>query len=264
MKTILLIHGMFQNEKSWKGWVGYYTARGYKCIAPSWPEHEGDPGVLRANPPAALGDLRLETVMKRYEEVIAGLGEKPIAIGHSVGGLLVQLLANKNLISMGVAISSVAPNKMLSLEWNFFKNSVTILNPFKGDEPIYQTPETFHTAFCNTLSKQAAQLAFEQTATHDSRNVLRDCVLEPGRVDLSIPHVPLLFIAGEQDRIIPDQLVEKNAHAYTDPGSVTAFKAFPRRSHFICNEPGWEVVAGYVNNWIKQHEPAADYQRTTK
>src|ERR1700712_3697366 len=246
MKTILFIHGMFQNDKSWKQWTGYFTARGYKCIAPSWPDHEGEPADLRNNPPKDLGDLHLEAIQGKFEEVIAGLDERPIAIGHSVGGLLVQLLTARNLLQSGVAISTVAPNAMLSMDWNFFKNSVTIANPLKGNEPIYKTPESFYDAFANSLSKEAAQAAFEQTATHDSRNVLRDCMGEPGQIDLDLPHTPLLLIGGEKDHIIPEKLVEKNAKAYSDKTSVTDFKEFPGRSHFICGEPGWEEVAAFV------------------
>jgi pimeloyl-ACP methyl ester carboxylesterase len=252
-KTIVFIHGMFQNPKSWENWIGYFTQRGYNCIAPAWPDHEGVPADLRNNPPADLGDLRLETVVKRMEDTLAGLSDKPIVIGHSVGGLIVQLLANKSLIEMGVPISSVAPNAMLSMDWDFFKNSVSIANPFKGDEPFFQTPESFHAAFCNTLSEADAKVAYETTATHDSRNVLRDCMMAAGRVDLDLPHVPLLFISGTEDKIIPHQLVEKNSNAYMDANSETAFKEFNNRSHFICGEPGWEEVAGYIYNWLQQH-----------
>jgi pimeloyl-ACP methyl ester carboxylesterase len=195
----------------------------------------------------------LEDVVKKIENTIVTLGEKPIVIGHSVGGLIVQLLSNKNLVSLGISIDSVAPNAMLSVDWNFFKNSVKIANPLKGDKPIEQTPESFHDAFCNTLSEADAKIAFEETATHDSRNVLRDCMMKPGHVDLDLPHPPLLFIASEKDHIIPDQLVEKNANHYTDKNSIVNFKEFPGRSHYICGEPGWEEVAEYIHQWIGEH-----------
>ena len=110
-KTIVFIHGMFQNSRSWDKWVAYFNERGYNCIAPSWPDHEGDPATLRANPPATLGDLMLEDVISAIEQVVitAGGGEvevkdKPIVIGHSVGGLLTQIFANRNLVSVGVPI----------------------------------------------------------------------------------------------------------------------------------------------------------------
>lgn len=252
-KTIVFVHGMFQNPKSWANWINYFTGRGYECVAPAWPYHEGEPAQLRANPDPKLGELSLDDIVQKIESVVSGLPEKPIVIGHSVGGLIVQLLANKNLISLGVPVSSVAPNAMLSFDWDFFKNSANITNPLKGDKPFPMTPEAFHGSFANSLSEEAAAREYEKTATHDSRNVLRDCVLH-AKVDLELPHAPLLFIAGEEDKIIPHELVEKNSKAYKDENSVTGFKLFTGRSHYICGEPGWQEVAEYVYNWLQQSE----------
>lgn len=251
METIIFVHGMFQNSKSWGNWVSYFSQRGYNCLAPDWPLHEGEPAQLRQNPPAGLGDLSLGDVLTSIEKLVLEQAAKPIVIGHSVGGLMVQLLANLDRIAAGVPIDSVAPNAMVDLDWSFVKNSATIANPLKGDEPIYMDAETFHASFANTLSEADARTAYEQYATHDSRNVFRDCMGEAGRIDLDLPHVPLLFIAGEKDQIIPSDLTEKNVKAYTEASSVIDLKLFPNRSHFICGEPGWEEVAEYIYNWLQ-------------
>ena len=139
-KTIVFIHGMFQNGKSWDKWTRYFEQQGYNCLTPSWPDHIGEPSALRANPPATLGDLMLEDVIAAMEDVIIQAGggnqdvnEKPIVVGHSVGGLLAQIFVNKNLARLGVPISPVAPNMMMTLDWPFFKNVAAITNPFKGD-----------------------------------------------------------------------------------------------------------------------------------
>jgi pimeloyl-ACP methyl ester carboxylesterase len=196
MDTIIFIHGMFQNPKSWHKWIAYFTERGYKCIAPAWPLHKGEPSELRKNPPAGLGDLGLEAIIKEMEIVVKALPEPPIAIGHSVGGLIVQILAAKGLVSMGVPISSVAPNDMLAFDWGFMKNSALITNPFKGNDPFYMDPESFHSSFCNTMPPEEAKRAYEATVVHDSRKVLRDCLGEAGQINVDLPHAPFLFIGG--------------------------------------------------------------------
>ena len=86
------------------------------------------------------------------ERIVTAQPEKPILIGHSVGGLIVQLLVRKGLAEIGVPISSVAPNAMLAFDWGFMKNSALIANPFKGNEPFYTDLESFHDAFCNTMN----------------------------------------------------------------------------------------------------------------
>lgn len=249
-ETILFIHGMFQNEKSWMGWIHFFERLGYQCLAPSWPFHEGEPAQLRRQVPEGLGDLRLQTVIDMYSDNIRKMDTTPVLIGHSVGGLIVQALVNKGLAKAGVCISSVAPNRMLAFDWGLFKNSVSISNPFKGDEPFFMTPEGFHENFANAMSRKDSDAAYERTATHDSRNMLRDCLMEAGTLNFDLPHVPLLFVAGEIDEIIPPELNEKNSKAYSDEGSIVGYMEFPRRGHFICGQPGWEEIATYVAQWL--------------
>jgi pimeloyl-ACP methyl ester carboxylesterase len=251
MKTIIFVHGMFQNPVSWEKWIAFFSERGYNCMAPAWPLHAGEPAQLRANPPAGLGQLGLDDIVAEVESLVVTQAAKPIVIGHSVGGLIVQLLANRGLIEAGVPISSVAPNGMIDFDLSFFKNSATIANPLKGDEPVYMDLETFHAAFANTLSETEVREAYEHTATHDSRNVFRDCMGSSGKVDLELAHPPLLFIAGSEDKICPADLVEKNVNAYEHKSSRLEHRVFPNRSHFICGEPGWEEVATYIYNWLQ-------------
>ena len=250
MKDIIFIHGMFQNPKSWEKWEAYFASKGYNCIAPAWPLHQGEPESLRANPPKGLGDLHLDDIITEIETLVLK-HDNPIVIGHSVGGLIVQLLINRGVASAGVAIDSVAPNAMLDFDWGFFKNSALIANPFKGNEPFFMDEKSFHGSFANTLTEAESSKAFQEFATHDSRNVLRDCMGEAGQLDVEIPHAPLLLIAGEKDEIIPNTLSKKNFEAYTDAGSVTAFQEFSGRSHYICGEPGWEEVAEYIYQWLE-------------
>ncbi|WP_205502031.1 alpha/beta hydrolase [Rufibacter psychrotolerans] len=255
MKTIIFIHGMFQNPRSWEQWVTYFTERGYNCLAPAWPLHDGEPAELRANPPAGLGELGLDDIISEMETHLLNQGTKPIVIGHSVGGLLTQIFANRDMISVGVPICSVAPNGMIDFDLSFFKNSATIANPLKGDEPAYMDLETFHAAFANTLSEADVREAYERTATHDSRNVFRDCMGPSGKIDLDRPHVPLLFISAAEDKICPADLVAKNVRAYDEGTGAVALKEFPHRSHFICGEPGWEEVANYIYQWLETRTP---------
>jgi pimeloyl-ACP methyl ester carboxylesterase len=252
MSRIVFVHGMFQNPKSWEQWTAYFNARGYDCAAPAWPLHAGEPADLRAHIPEGLGKLRLKEVIAAMDAAVGD--DKPILVGHSVGGLVAQLLLNRGRVSGAVAISSVAPNAMLDLDWGMIKNAAIIANPLKGDEPILMDAKTFHGAFANSLSEEQAAAAFERTATHDSRNVFRDCMGEDGKIDLSKPHGPLLLIGGERDEIIPADLCRKNAEAYDKPASFHEFKG---RSHYICGEPGWQEVAETVADWLEQQNVRA-------
>ena len=255
--TIIFIHGMFLTGKSWDKWVRFFEQRGYRCLAPSWPLHDGEPAQLRASIPEGTGELSLEMVINHYARIAIAERVKPIFIGHSVGGLVVQRLIAGGLGQAGVCISSVAPNKMLSLDWDFLRNSAMIANPFKGDVPVEMTPEGFHKNFANTMSREASDAAWNEFAVHESRNVLRDCLGKDGQIDLTLPHAPLLFLAGDSDRIVPDELNQKNARAYTDERSITDFTEFPGRGHYLCGQSGWEDLAHRAAIWLTAHAQPA-------
>lgn len=263
-KTIIFVHGMFQNPKSWTGWVNFFESKGYQCIVPAWPYHDGEPTDLRNHIPEKLGDLELDDIITPIETEILKLDEKPIVIGHSVGGLIAQLLLARGVVSSAVAICSVAPNKMITFDWSFFKNAATIANPLKGNDPIPMDLETFKGAFANTLTDQQAQVEFEKTATPDSRNVFRTCMTDSADIDVELPHAPLLLISASEDMICPASLIEKEHDAYTDESSITDLKEFEGRSHYICNEPGWEEVATYTENWIAKHLQDPQTTESTK
>jgi pimeloyl-ACP methyl ester carboxylesterase len=248
-RTIMFVHGMFLNPKSWEAWKGYFEREGFNCITPAWPLHEGEPATLREKVPQGLGELSLAAVVESMERTAAQYDDL-ILVGHSVGGLIVQILIHKGLGRLGIPICSVAPNRMLSFDWGFFRNSALITNPLKGDQPYPMDAEGFHKNFANTMSRPDSDAAYQRYAMHESRNVLRDCMGESGEIDLDAKHAPLLFIAAEKDEIVPSELCSKNAKAYTHKGSRADYMEFKNRGHYICGEPGWEEVAAYVANWV--------------
>jgi pimeloyl-ACP methyl ester carboxylesterase len=249
-KKIIFIHGMFQNGVSWDRWVSFFEQRGFECVAPHWPCHDGLPSDLRANPPAGLGKLKLSEVVEAFDAVCRESPEPLIVIGHSVGGLVAQILVARGLASAAVCISSVAPNDLVALDWHLLKNVTAITNPLKGHEPFFMTPEGFHENFCNTMTEEDSGKAYEVTATHDSRTVLRDCLGKTGHIDLTAPHVPLLFISGDSDHIIPSALCRRNCDHYMDLNSITEHVEFPSRGHFICGDSNWDQVAAFAHDWL--------------
>jgi pimeloyl-ACP methyl ester carboxylesterase len=248
-QTIMFVHGMFLNAKSWENWQRYFESEGFECIAPPWPLHEGDPAQIRANPPVGLGKLSLDAVIEKMREA-ALPHENLILVGHSVGGLIVQKLISEGIGQLGIPICSVAPNRMMTFDWGMLRNVTSIINPLKGDELYPMDADGFYQNFGNTMLRADSDAAFEKYGLSESRNVLRDCLGETGKIDLEQKHPPLLFVGAEQDEIIPPALCQKNAKAYGGDGGRVDFREFKERGHFICGQSGWEEVAAYISAWI--------------
>jgi alpha-beta hydrolase superfamily lysophospholipase len=251
-KTIVFVHGMYMNPLCWEHWVDYYQARGYKCLAPAWPGRDQPVDTLRKNhPDPQLGKLTLSNVLEHFTETIRALDEKPVIIGHSMGGLAVQLLLQKDLAAAGVALDSAPPMGVFTVKWSFLKSNWPHITPFISQgNPIKMTFERFQYTFVNGLPLAEQRAAYERYVVPESRRVPRESLT--ARVDFKKPHPPLLLIAGSADHIIPASLNKSNHAKYRRSASVTDFKEFAGRTHFIIGQRNWEEVAEYILAWLNE------------
>ena len=249
-KSIVFIHGLFMNPKSWEHWVAFFEAKGYKCYTPAYAYHEGDPTELRNNIDPNLSQLTFGQVINSLCTFIDNLPEKPILIGHSMGGLAVQKLIGLDKGVAGICIDSAPPKGLISFKRSFLKANLPVINPLKGNSVFIPTAKWFHHAFCNTYSSQESQIEYDKYVVPESRNIPRSTTKDDGKIDFQKPHNPLLIIAGEKDNIVTTALNKKNYEAYTDKKSITDLKEFAGRTHYICGQQNWEEVATYITVWI--------------
>jgi pimeloyl-ACP methyl ester carboxylesterase len=251
-KTIVLIHGMFMNALCWEKWIPYYESKGYKVIAPAWPRRDKSVEELRkAHPDPELAKLKLGDIVEHIANVIQGLDEKPAIIGHSMGGLVVQLLLQRDLAAAGVAIDPAPPAGVFTAEWSFLKANFPAINPFKLSQPVMMSFEQFQYAFVNTLPPDEQRAAYDRYMVPESRGVPTSSLGAAGKVDFHRPRPPLLITAGEKDNIVPASLNRSNFKKYKGT-FVTDFKEFARRDHFLIGSRGWEEIADYCLNWLNQ------------
>ena len=248
--TIVFIHGLFMNEHCWQEWIPFFEKLGFVCHAPSYSYHHGRPQDLRKNPNNKLSDLDLEKEVTYFQSMLVKLPEKPILIGHSMGGLIVQRLIEQDLGIVGICISSAPPQGIFSINPHFLACNLPVINPLKGNRLFIPTEKWFHNAFCHLLDEQQAKKEFNQCVVPESRRMARSALGKAGKINFNKPHSPLLFIAGDQDRIVPAILNKKNVAAYTDPNSQTDFMTFPDKTHLLCRQKNWETIALFILNWI--------------
>jgi alpha-beta hydrolase superfamily lysophospholipase len=83
--------------------------------------------------------------------------------------------------------------------------------------------------------------------------VARGGLTKAAKVNFKKTHSPLLLTAGTEGRIIPAHLNRRNYKAYKkDNGSITDYKEFPGRNHFVLGLPSWKEDADYILNWLEQ------------
>jgi pimeloyl-ACP methyl ester carboxylesterase len=97
-KTIVFITGAFVASNCWDEWKKFFEEKGYECMVLPWPNKDASAKVLRSRHPSeAIAAIRLASLTDYYASQLNLLAEKPILIGHSMGGLITQLLLQRNL-----------------------------------------------------------------------------------------------------------------------------------------------------------------------
>jgi pimeloyl-ACP methyl ester carboxylesterase len=266
-QTILFIHGGWVTPACWDPFVSFFGASGYRCLAPAWPGKDRSVEAIRADP-SPLAGLGIGEIVDHYDRVVRALDEPPILIGHSFGGLFVQVLLDRGLGAAGVAIDSAPPRGVLA----FYPTSLVslgriLLIPFGWRKVVRWSFTEFRYAFAHTMPVDEARAVYEAHIIPDSGRPFFQAGFaafdraSPARVDFANPdRPPLLLIAGEADRAMPPAVVRRQFRAHWASPARTEFRSFPGRTHWLIAQDGWEEIAQACIGWIASL-PAAHARR---
>ena len=250
-KTIILIHGNFVNDTSWAKWKERYEKKGYTVYTPANPGHEGFPADLRRQVHPDLIKTGFIDVVNNIARLIESLPERPLIIGHSMAGMAAMKLLEMNMAVAAVSIDG-SPPKNVFPPFTTLKSVLPAFGFFSSEKYFMGSREWYDKCFFNTLPEKERAAAFDSIAVPESYKVSRELVLNSfSNINFKKPHEPILFIGGGSDHIFPPNLTETIARKYSDNSGRVDLKIFNGKSHFICGEPGWEIVADYILSWYE-------------
>lgn len=263
--TIVLINGLFVTPLSWEHWIGRYSSQGHKVIAPGWPGMDGNVDELRADT-SAFESLGIGEIVDHYDTVVRDLDVPPIIMGHSFGGVITQLLLDRGLGAAGVAVDTGPVRGVFTLPLSELRvGNVALKNPANRHRAVALSPEQFHYAFTNTLSKEDSLEMYERYAVPGPGRPLFQASLAnfnrhaTTKIDFhNDERAPLLLIAGGKDHTAPAAVTRANTKLQSKSKAITAFKEFPERPHFTLGVEGWEDVADYALNWALDPKPTIE------
>lgn len=249
-KTALFITGAWMHVSSWDKFRARFEAAGYPTLAPAWPYLDAAPATLRTKTDPRLTAVGLKEITDHYAGVIAGLAEPPLIVGHSFGGLITQLLLDRGLGAAGIAID---PGPIAGV----LPGPVSLLAAFppllKGPRGLYTlSRDGFAKSFANTVP--AAELAsfYDSYVVPVPTRIFYQAALMLGtHVHPRSRTQPLLITGAEHDRTVTPYLARAAYSIQRRAAVRTDFRLFPRRSHFLCNEAGWEDVASAALDWSR-------------
>lgn len=258
--TIVLIHGFWVTPRSWEHWITRYQERGYRVLAPAYPGFEVEVEALNRDP-APIAAVTVPAIISHLETIIRPLATPPILMGHSAGGVFVQVLLDHGFGACGVAINSAPTEGVAVVPLSQIKSTLHVLrNPANRHRAVGLTYDQWQYAFTNTFTEEDSRAAYERYAVPASGAIFWESALAnvlPGRQGNWVDYrndarAPLLFIAGAEDHLMPPSVQRSNAKRYKSK-TLTEVREFEGRSHFLPGQRGWEEVADYALDWAKGH-----------
>ena len=256
---IVFIHGLWMHSSTWQPWMQFFTRHGYECFNPDWPGDGATVEQSRANS-MAIANHSIKEVADGYAKSISELSSKPIVIGHSFGGLMVQILLDRGLAAAGIAINPAPIKGVWQLPFSAIKSSLPVLgNPFNLTKSVSLSHKQFRYAFTNAISEvESKELYDRYTVPSPARPLFQVAfaTVNPNaenKVNVAnATRGPLLITSGDKDHIVPPLLCQATLKRYKKSPAVTELKSFANRGHSICLDHGWHEVAEYSLQWLNE------------
>ena len=261
--TIVLVHGFWVTPRSWEDWITHYEQRGFTVLAPAYPGFEVEVEALNADP-TPIEQLTVPAIVEHLESVVGGLAKPPILMGHSAGGVFVQILLDHGYGAAGVAINSAPTEGVKVLPLSQARAAFPVLkNPANRHKAVGLTYEEWAYAFTNGFSDEESHRLYERYHVPASGRIFWRTAFAsfvPGRGDNRVDYgndarAPLLFISGRDDHLMPPSIQRSNARHYRSH-TCTHVREY-EGPHLLPSAPGWERVADDALDWALEHAMAA-------
>jgi pimeloyl-ACP methyl ester carboxylesterase len=243
-----MIHGAFCGAWSFDSFREPFEER-YTVHTPTLRYHD-----CGREPPRELGRTSLRDYAADLENLISGLDEMPILLGHSMGGLLAQMLAAKGLARACVLLAPSAPWGVLPSTMFEIASAQTLL--FSGGDyrgsiiaPSYQIAAAHSLDKLDPATRSAIYARFvpeSGQATFEIMNWSFD-LRRAGHVRARDVACPVLCLVGSDDKINPPSTVSRIAARYQ---RWARFEEIKGHSHWLIGEPGWEALAARSLAWL--------------
>ena len=251
-EIIVMIHGMWGGGWNWENYQKFFEGKGYHCITPTLRFHDVDP---KAPPSPRLGTTSLLDYAEDLEKEIRKLDTVPILMGHSMGGLLAQVLGSRGLAKALVLLAPAPPLGIMVLKPSVIRSFWSIFTRWGfWRKPMRPTFAEAVYSMLHLLPSEEQKEIFDKFVYESGRAA---CEIgfwffdrkRAAKVDESRVTCPVLVIAGAQDRITPASVVRKVAEKYR---AVSTYQELANHAHWLIVEPDWQEITEYIADWLNQ------------
>jgi pimeloyl-ACP methyl ester carboxylesterase len=237
---VLFVHGYFVDGTMWTGWLEFFAARGLTAYAVNLRGRSG------SKPGTSLGRASMEDFADDASKIARDVGAVAV-VGHSMGGLVAQKLAERGDVKAAVLVTPAPPR------------GITVLSPRVAWLQLRYLPSIILSRPVTPGHADLREVVMNRVPPHQQDQLLARMLPDSGRagrdmsitgfpVDASRVKCPMLVVAAEDDKFIPARIVKRIAERYG-----ATLRMADHHGHMVIVEPGWESLAADVERWIREH-----------
>jgi len=250
--SVVMIHGAFAGGWCFDDFRRPFEARDWHTTVPDLPGHGGPLPAEEHGALAGLGLRDYADALERHIRAQAPAGDT-VLLGHSMGGLLAQMLAARGLARGLILLAPAAPWGILPSSHDEIAAATGLMS--LGDFWTRQLLPVFEVAAensLNCLSPERQRAVFARFGAESGRALFEMLfwMFDPdaaSHVNAVKVDYPVLCIAGGGDRLIAPATVRQIATRYA---AVATLEEFEAMGHMLPLEDGSDAVAKVCLDWL--------------
>jgi pimeloyl-ACP methyl ester carboxylesterase len=252
-KHVVLIHGAWGRGELWASARAAFEERGYTAHTPTLRHHElpSQDGAMK------IASLSLRDYTDDLVAFVNSLDSAPLLIGHSMGGLVAQLVAARTShAGLVAACPAPAAGILGTTPTNLRMSLPHLLRPRPWTKP-WRTPtfEQFRRWIANTQTEDVAREIYDGLVCESGRFVWETALgvaklSKASVVDFAAVTAPVLVIGGEYDRIVPAGIVRQTAASYRHG----TYLEIPKSDHMVFSGEALPVTMRHIDDWIARNQ----------
>ncbi|MFE1753167.1 alpha/beta fold hydrolase [Streptomyces anandii] len=182
---VVMVHGAQQGWWVFERWIPPFTHSGWTCLALSLPNHTGS----RVLPEQEFLSLTVMDYVHDVLRVVDRLAPRAALLGHSMGGLLTQLVAERTAPEALVLVSSVGPGQLGAMR----------TTSFPPDEPVVFGRDLIRERWFHRISETAMDAVMTRVCP-EPPSVVNAYSDGSVHVDTRAVRCPVLVVGPQVDR----------------------------------------------------------------
>lgn len=236
---------MWCTPKVWEHFARRLESLGFEVWAPA---------MSKPTDPNALGQVSVRDYIQSIDSWLESqnFSVPPILMGHSLGGIVAQKIAEKHKLSAMVLLAPVPPRGINLIYPAGLRTTFNILlSPKFWERPTRLGWSAARWGLLNEVSEKRAHEIYAGLVP-GSGTVYREIAFwflsrdHVTKVDTESVMAPVLVAGGDLDHIIPVSVVRKVAKLY----SGSEFIEYPKAGHWLIEEPETEDLIERINEWL--------------